>query len=62
MLNTAFSPWPNYTDEEAEALARVLKSNKVNYWQALNVVSLKKNLLLGLKPNMQLLYQMEQLP
>jgi dTDP-4-amino-4,6-dideoxygalactose transaminase len=32
LLNTAFSPWPSYTDEEAEAVARVLKSNRVNYW------------------------------
>lgn len=27
-----FSPWPCYTDEEAEAVQRVLLSNKVNYW------------------------------
>lgn len=32
MLNTAFSPWPNYTEEEAEAVKKVLLSNKVNYW------------------------------
>jgi dTDP-4-amino-4,6-dideoxygalactose transaminase len=32
MLNTLFSPWPNFTSEEAEALQRVLLSNKVNYW------------------------------
>jgi dTDP-4-amino-4,6-dideoxygalactose transaminase len=32
MLNTAFSPWPSYTPQEAEAVARVLSSNKVNYW------------------------------
>lgn len=32
MLNTPFSPWPSYTQEEADAVARVLLSNRVNYW------------------------------
>lgn len=32
MLNTPFSPWPSYTNEEAEAIKNVLLSNKVNYW------------------------------
>jgi dTDP-4-amino-4,6-dideoxygalactose transaminase len=32
MLNTPFPPWPSYTQEEADALSRVLLSNKVNYW------------------------------
>ena len=32
MLNTKFSPWPSFTEEEAEAVSRVLLSNKVNYW------------------------------
>ena len=32
MLNTPFSPWPSFTQEEAEATQRVLLSNKVNYW------------------------------
>lgn len=32
MLNTEFSPWPNYTDEEAVAVSRVLLSNRVSYW------------------------------
>lgn len=32
MLNSKFSPWPSFTDEEANAVARVLLSNKVNYW------------------------------
>lgn len=32
MLNSPFKPWPNFTDEEAEAVSRVLLSNKVNYW------------------------------
>jgi len=32
MLNTQFSPWPSFTSEEAEAVQRILLSNKVNYW------------------------------
>jgi dTDP-4-amino-4,6-dideoxygalactose transaminase len=32
MLNTPFSPWPSFTDEEASAVHSVLLSNKVNYW------------------------------
>lgn len=32
MLNTPFSPWPSFTVEEADAVQRVLQSNKVNYW------------------------------
>lgn len=32
MLNTSFSPWPFFTDEEATAARDVILSNKVNYW------------------------------
>jgi dTDP-4-amino-4,6-dideoxygalactose transaminase len=32
MLNTPFSPWPSFTDEEAATVAQMLLSNKVNYW------------------------------
>ncbi|MGS0827502.1 DegT/DnrJ/EryC1/StrS family aminotransferase [Shewanella sp. 0m-8] len=32
MLNTPFSPWPSFTQEESDAVSRVLLSNKVNYW------------------------------
>jgi len=32
MLNTPFSPWPSFTPEEADAVHRVVLSNKVNYW------------------------------
>jgi dTDP-4-amino-4,6-dideoxygalactose transaminase len=32
MINTPFTPWPNFTCEEADAVSRVLLSNKVNYW------------------------------
>jgi dTDP-4-amino-4,6-dideoxygalactose transaminase len=32
VLNTNFSPWPSFTPEEADAVQRVVLSNKVNYW------------------------------
>lgn len=32
MLKTQFSPWPSFTQEEADAVSQVLLSNKVNYW------------------------------
>ena len=32
MLNTPIPPWPSYTQEEADAVSRVLLSNRVNYW------------------------------
>ncbi len=32
MLNTAFEPWPSFTQVEADAVSKVLLSNKVNYW------------------------------
>lgn len=32
MLNTAFAPWPSFTQQEADAVSQVLLSNKVNYW------------------------------
>lgn len=32
MLNTTFSPWPSFTEEESAAVSKVLLSNKVNYW------------------------------
>ncbi len=32
MLNPPFSPWPSFTEEEANAVRDVVLSNKVNYW------------------------------
>ncbi len=32
MLNTNLSPWPNFSKQEADAVTKVLLSNKVNYW------------------------------
>lgn len=32
MLNGPFSSWPNYDENERQAVLKVLTSNKVNYW------------------------------
>jgi dTDP-4-amino-4,6-dideoxygalactose transaminase len=32
MLNTPVAPWPSFAPEEADAVQRVLLSNRVNYW------------------------------
>jgi len=32
MSNKTTSPWPSFTQEEADAVSKVLLSNKVNYW------------------------------
>jgi dTDP-4-amino-4,6-dideoxygalactose transaminase len=32
VLNTPFSPWPSFSWEEVDAVARALESNRVNYW------------------------------
>ncbi len=32
MLNTNYSPWPSFTEEEANAVKEVLLSNRVNAW------------------------------
>jgi dTDP-4-amino-4,6-dideoxygalactose transaminase len=32
VLNTPFSPWPSFTEEEANAARNVILSNRVNYW------------------------------
>jgi dTDP-4-amino-4,6-dideoxygalactose transaminase len=32
MMDNQFSPWPSFTQEEADAIQNVLLSNKVNYW------------------------------
>lgn len=31
-MNNSFSPWPSFTQDEADAVSRVVLSNKVNYW------------------------------
>jgi dTDP-4-amino-4,6-dideoxygalactose transaminase len=32
MLNTSVAPWPSYTEEEQQAVVRVLASGRANYW------------------------------
>lgn len=32
MLNTSLAPWPSFTEEEVDAVAAVVASNRVNYW------------------------------
>lgn len=32
MLNTHFSPWPSFSEKEAEAVKQTILSNRVNYW------------------------------
>ncbi|QMT34418.1 DegT/DnrJ/EryC1/StrS aminotransferase family protein [Conchiformibius steedae DSM 2580] len=32
MLNISLNPWPCFTQEEQDAISKVLLSNKVNYW------------------------------
>jgi dTDP-4-amino-4,6-dideoxygalactose transaminase len=32
MIKTKFSPWPSFSQEEADAVSRTLLSNQVNYW------------------------------
>jgi len=32
MLNSPFSSWPSFTQQEINAVSTVLRSNKVNYW------------------------------
>lgn len=46
MLNTSLSPWPSFTQEEADAVSKVLLSNKVNYWTGTECREFEKNLLL----------------
>ena len=42
MLNTQFSPWPSFTEEEANAVRDVILSNKVNYWTGQETRSFEK--------------------
>lgn len=42
MLNTSFSPWPSFTQEEADAVSKVLLSNKVNYWTGIECREFEK--------------------
>ena len=48
MLNTPFSPWPSYTEEEARAVQQVLLSNKVNYWTGNECREFERGLILSI--------------
>ncbi|KXB09396.1 aminotransferase [candidate division MSBL1 archaeon SCGC-AAA385M11] len=39
MLNTSFPPWPQYAEDEIEAVECVLRSGRVNYWTGSEVRS-----------------------
>nr|WP_186349486.1 DegT/DnrJ/EryC1/StrS aminotransferase family protein [Pseudomonas fragi] len=41
-MNTPFSPWPSFTEEEANAARDVILSNKVNYWTGQETRSFEK--------------------
>lgn len=42
MLNTPFSPWPSFTQEEADMVSKTLLSNKVNYWTGIECREFEK--------------------
>ena len=42
MLNSAFEPWPSFTQAEADAVSKVLLSNKVNYWTGQECLEFEK--------------------
>ena len=42
MLNSNFSPWPSFTQEEVNAVSNVLLSNKVNYWTGSECLTFEK--------------------
>ena len=42
MLNTKFSPWPSYSQEEIDAVSNTLLSNKVNYWTGSECIEFEK--------------------
>jgi dTDP-4-amino-4,6-dideoxygalactose transaminase len=42
MLNTNFTDWPKFSEEEAEKVKEILLSNKVNYWTGTECRSFEK--------------------
>ncbi len=42
MLNTKFSPWPSFSEEESHAVTQVLLSNRVNYWTGVQAREFEK--------------------
>ena len=55
MLNTSFSPWPSFTAEEADAVHRVIMSNKVNYWTGTETQNFEKEFAVWLEETTKLL-------
>ena len=43
MLDTNFSPWPAFTEEEADAVREVILSGRVNYWTGNECREFEKN-------------------
>jgi dTDP-4-amino-4,6-dideoxygalactose transaminase len=42
MLNTSLSPWPSFSEAEAEAIKQTLLSNRVNYWTGQECIEFEK--------------------
>lgn len=42
VLNTAFSPWPAFSEEEVNAVRDVIASNQVNYWTGTQTKAFEK--------------------
>ena len=42
MINSPFSSWPSFTEEESQAVSQVLLSNRVNYWTGTECRELEK--------------------
>jgi dTDP-4-amino-4,6-dideoxygalactose transaminase len=42
-MNSQFSPWPSFTQEEADTVQGILLSNKVNYWTGSECRKFEKN-------------------
>lgn len=43
MLNTPFQAWPSFTQQEADAVQKVLLSNQVNYWTGTEARTFEKD-------------------
>ena len=55
MLNTSFTPWPMFDKDEADAVRKVVLSNKVNYWTGQSVVVPERIALCDTKSQLHLL-------
>jgi hypothetical protein len=62
MLNTPFSPWPSFSEEEANAVRDVILSNKVNYWTGQECREFEKELQHGPVASMPSPWLMALLP